>query len=356
MTGKLYSHAVRRRVEKVSGFTLVELLVAMAVLAILVVVFAQIFRITAFTWSSTRQKVDSFQSARAAFEILKTQLASATLNPCLDYVDATGNFRLPSNAKTFVPAGYARTSELHFLSGLTPGIKSGAMAATHPGHAIFFQTPAAYSLNASLRGLPGLLNACGFYVEYGDGNDIRPDFMSTLAMPSRYRYRLYQVLQPTERLRIHAGSGQSWIESADRSRGVLAENVIALIVLPTLSESDELRATGEITRNYLTEDYRYDTRAWDGGTKTPRTVRTRNQLPPIVRLMLVAVSEESMLKMEVSSTTPFASLFVELFENPADYAQDVEKLKKRLGALSPPLDYRIFQTDVALNEAKWSEN
>jgi len=327
-----------------TGFTLVELMVAMGVLVILVILFARMTDLAASSWRTTRQKVESFQAARLAFESIKHRLASATLAPYLDYVDAQGSFG-HGGAAAFQPAGYARASDLHFYCGPHP--RPGATAARNPGHALFFQTTAAYSGNPELLGVPGLLNACGYYVEYGDESALRPGFLTMLA--PRNRYRLYQVLEPTEALAIDSG----WIARAEASRGLLAENILALIVLPRLSEADAARLGAGA--DYLSADYRYDTRAWSPGDESLPHRRAYNQLPPMVRLLLVAVSEEAMQRLEAGNTPPFAAFFQEeeLFTRPLRYEADVEKLRAELTRLR--LDYRFFQAEIALAEAKWSE-
>ena len=77
--------------ERRAGFSLVEMLVAMAVLTIILLITAQMTGDVAKIWSTTSAKVDSFQSARAAFELMTDELRQATVNTYYDYFDANGN-------------------------------------------------------------------------------------------------------------------------------------------------------------------------------------------------------------------------------------------------------------------------
>ena len=79
-----------------------------------------------------------------------------------------------------------------------------------------------------------------------------------------------------------------------------------------------------------------------------------NQLPPVVRIVLVAADERSMLRLQAASTNA-----PDLGFNYADVLQDASKLNADLKTIgdalrSKHIDYRIFQTDVAIHGAKWS--
>ena len=86
---------------KRGGFTIVELLATMAILAVIVTVIFGITQQTANAWKSTSSKIDSFQASRAAFESITQSLSQATLNrlvklPSPDWNGVTRACRSPS--------------------------------------------------------------------------------------------------------------------------------------------------------------------------------------------------------------------------------------------------------------------
>ena len=72
------------------GFTLVELLVSTAILAIILLVIFSITQQTGRVWKSSQAKIEAFQGARAAFESITRKLGQATLNGYYDYFDGSG--------------------------------------------------------------------------------------------------------------------------------------------------------------------------------------------------------------------------------------------------------------------------
>ncbi len=126
-----------------------DLLVSTVILAIILVVIFSITQQTGRVWKSSQAKIESFQSARAAFESLTRKLSQATLNGYYDYFDANG--RTPKDPSyDGKPARYGRQSDLHFISG--PGLL------THPAqvsHAVFFQAPLGYSNATNWSGYAG---------------------------------------------------------------------------------------------------------------------------------------------------------------------------------------------------------
>src|SRR5688572_26589605 len=76
-----------------AAFTLVELMVATAVIALLMVVLLQMTTQTTKTWRFTTEKVEKFQSARDGFESMTRRISQATLNTYWDYVDLNGRVR-----------------------------------------------------------------------------------------------------------------------------------------------------------------------------------------------------------------------------------------------------------------------
>ncbi len=295
---------------RLRAFSLVELLVAMAVLALVLVITASIVNETRKVWVSTMGMTSAFREARGAFESMTRRLSQATLNTYLDYVDEFGRTRAEVGAG-FEPDEYARQSELHFVSGqaedLLAGVETIPSGAALPGHAIFFQAPLGFAdaqPNTDAQ-LVSLLNAVGYYVQYSDDSQWMPEFLQSTLEPKK-RYRLMQMVQGSERLRIYDApltptNRLSWFRDSLSANPVLArpvaENILTLVVWPRASDELENDTSGGDAVPPLTEDFTYDTKEYLTGA-TGRASLSRNQLPPQVQITLVALEEASAERLE----------------------------------------------------------
>lgn len=273
-------------------------------------------------WRGTAAKIEQFSEARNAFESLTHRLGQATLNT---YWDCDN----PDN-----PAQYMRQSELRFVC--QPGAQGG--------QEIFFQAPCGYS--EAHRGLNSLLNTCGYYVEYGDDSATRPAFVN---LPARNRFRLMEYVEPAENLAVYA-TPDSWFPASAEGRRanahVLAENVVALILLPRLSPQED--ATGSALAPY----YAYDSTC--GG-------HSKNQLPPMVQVALVAIDEASAGRMTSADAAALQARIEGLFRDAGSFESDLRKTTSQAddasleaALLVRKINYRIFTTNVILRGAKWS--
>jgi prepilin-type N-terminal cleavage/methylation domain-containing protein len=86
------------------GFSLIELLVAMTVLAILLVLLAQIFSMVSNTWRAGRSQVDNFAQARVALDVIGRDVESAVLRPDLPafFVDSVPQFAFHTRQQSLV--------------------------------------------------------------------------------------------------------------------------------------------------------------------------------------------------------------------------------------------------------------
>lgn len=326
------------------GFSLVEMLVALAILAMILAFIFGITQQVGTVWKNSSGKIESFQGARAAFESMTRSLGQATLNNFYDYDDPNA------------PTAYVRKSALHFVCGksLVPG---------QVAHAVFFQAPLGYTQAAAAQGLGTLLNACGYYVRYGDDLS-RPSFLAP-ATP-RYRFRLMQYLQPAENLGVYVyaplggANAYKWF-TADLAATPpanlypLAENIVALVVLPALSILDRT-ASGSAAP--LAPAYEYDTL-----DASKAGAASANQLPPLLQVAMVAIDEPSALRLGNGAAAPN---FLQgpsgvLFTDSTRLGQDLQALGNNLDAAPGNaagnrvrLNYRVFQSEVALRNAKWS--
>lgn len=320
------------------GFTLIELLAAVAIFAIILLVIFGLTQQAGNAWRSTTSKIEAFQEARLAFDTIAEKLSQATLNPYYDYLNSAGNSRTAAlaagNASTFVPANYGRTSDLHFLTGKS-------LLPAQIGHSMFFQTPSGFSSSTSYQQMDTLLNAVGFYVQF-DKDSGRPAFLDSVPGTSsaKYRYRLYEFLQPSEQLSVYAsGTGNGWFSTAAlnaANRSQLAANVIALLILPKPATQDASAP--------MASDFEYDTR-------DSSKADNYNQLPPLVEVVLVAIDENSARRLESGATAPDLGVSA-LFQQADQLDADLHKLEELLA--SKRINYRIFRTTVPLRGAKWS--
>ncbi|MEI8293440.1 MAG: Verru_Chthon cassette protein C [bacterium] len=350
------------------AFSILEVLVATSVLMIIAVVLIGMVDAVRKLNSQTTLKIAAYREAQRAMEVLSSAISQATLNTYLDYVDSGGNYRFRSggNATTFVPVSYKRTSELRFRSGNLPEVAT----ANRPSHAVFFQAPLGLVSSNSYKGLENLLNSVGFYIEFRDDSDSRPDYFNNLSnpKPTVRRYRLMQAVQPSDQLTIYNytaanpglkssdAGGTTWLtDTLGANKYVIADNIIAMVILPMLGAADQ---TGSYTAASLAKNYTYDTTATDSDA----VVNPYSQLPPLVALTLVAVDERSFARFQGDSGSPrdlgLGSLFQSVgdLKNPSNpgYAKDLETLKSTL--TQNRIDYRVFTLVLPINAARWSKN
>src|ERR1700759_4283364 len=69
-----------------SAFTLVELLIAFAILSFLVILLASLVSGVSRAWTSGEQQVSEFQDGRAILELLGRELSQAVISPSLQLV------------------------------------------------------------------------------------------------------------------------------------------------------------------------------------------------------------------------------------------------------------------------------
>lgn len=331
------SNATRLRRSR-AGFSILEVMVASAVLALLLVAMLSMTDQVQKTYRSTLGKAEQFREARVAFESITRRLSLATLNTYWDYDNATA------------PTKYLRQSELRFVSGNASGLLSGVSPAiSTTTQAVFFQAPFGFSENATAYGgLEAMVNTWGYFIEFGSDAALRPDPVNTAGVPLEYRFRLYEMMEPAESLSLYKYTGNStasksytgteWFTDPlglpNRSSRVLAENIVALIFRPL----DPSNAS-------LTTSYTYDT--------SSSAVNIRHQLPPYIEVTMIAIDETSARRLDTGATPPDLGL-TSLFQSVASYDADLQTLRDTLDAQK--INYRIFTANVSIQGAKWSRN
>jgi uncharacterized protein (TIGR02599 family) len=319
--------------------TLLETLATLLVLALIFAALLQFMSSVDRTWQVASE--DPFAEAEQAFETIAQNLSVATLEPYRDYADATGAFRTAGSAG-FMPYGMKRHSDLDFVcgpSGGTSGLLAGSGRTTVTS-SVFFTVPGGETETLAQQGMGHLLNALGYFVEFG-GDTAAPQF---LLGTSRLRWRLKQVLQPSESLQVFSDpTSSAWVgqlAGPAASPVTLAENVIALIVEP------EGAATGAGAT--LPSTYVYDSR-------DPGNAVTFSQLPPRVHLALAAIDEASALRLAAASGSGAPALVPSgAFQNAGQLPADLTALDAAL--TTAKIAHRILQRDIAITTAAWSNS
>jgi uncharacterized protein (TIGR02599 family) len=314
------------------GFTLIELLVATTIVMMLLVGILSALGQFSSVWQRMSDKVDAFQNARLAFELLSANLSRATLNTYVDYDN-------PQN-----PTRYQRTSELALLSA--PAGAGGIPGTEGTGQAVFFQLPSGYTSQQSKFGkLKALLNTCGYFVEFGKNSSI-PNHVSSAANPSRFR--LMQLLVPAEENTIYEPYAYStdWVTQLPTTGAApVADNVIALVI----RAQDPGKSPADLSNNY-----HYDTRLNAGNSPQPATA---HQLPPTLALTMIVLDERSAKRLENGTAVP-AAITTALQGKFA--TQDEDQFQSDLQAVETALTqagltYRVFSSSISLKESKWSQ-
>lgn len=226
-----------RRKPSPTGFSLIEVLAAMAVLALLMVVLFSAVNQTGSLWQRAKNQAGAYQSGRFAFDQITSTLAQSTLNVSYGYDNPTK------------PTKYIRESDLHFVIDQPPIDDFGQ------GNAIFFQAPLGWADSNDAQGLPGLLNAVGYYITYGKD----PGLPLSLESFDRNRFRLMQFIVPSEKLKVYEAQEKesdadpkAWFlddELLEKNSTVVAENVILLLFWPRLSVEEDPEGD-ELTKDY----------------------------------------------------------------------------------------------------------
>jgi len=309
------------------GFSLLEILLAAAILMMILVLFLNMISGTSTVTRRAGDTISSFQEARTAFDVLTRNLSQATLSPIWDYDNLSQ------------PTKYRRETGLHFLIQKAGGSYSGTPGT---GQVIYFQAPLGVASNqTSFRGMANLLNACGYFIIYG--NDAGP-----FGLETNYGYRLMQAVEPSEDLKVYGGnnvSGTDWVAQLATLGVPLARNIVFMAAWPRKSPSEDPEG------GQLSTDFTYNSRA--GASSDPQPP-TAHQLPPIVQITLVALDETSARRLCVNSTPPaeIESIFSDLFRSSktADFDADLKQMEARLADRN--LNARIFTAAVPLRECK----
>ncbi len=347
---KLPSPIQRRQ----GGFTLIELLVSISILIVLLLMIFSMVDQTQRTWTKASSEANQFREARIAFESITRRVRQATLNTYWDYeTDAQGR-----------PEEYVRQSELHFTMGETAKLTQRP-GAVFPGQCVFFQAPFGYVIKEEYRQFSELMNAWGFFVEFGDDRESLPAFLRGRVAP-KFRYRLKEFRLPAESVTIYkdAEDRRNSVSSQDNKwfsqymgggaqsllfKRTLAENILAVIFTPMKSAPAKGAAATEV---YYKEGFTYNSREGVGKPASQRGEGEDNThlLPSLVRVTMIAIDEPS-AEREDRGAQPPSLIPAGLFKNPRNLERDLRLVEEQL--LDRRISNRIFSTTVAMRESNW---
>ena len=333
------------------AFTLVELLVGMTISIVLVVLMVGVINQISSIVSGAGSKMDAFQSAQAGFDIMTQKLADATLNTYYYYTR--------DNSAT-LPVAFIRKSDLHFYIAQNADVTGSPInspANVNSAQSIYFQAPEGYSnTSTTYANTPGLLNACGYFVQFCPDTSYRPTVFKNVRVKNRYR--LMQAIQSTEANGIYAdpeaGTAEAapwlsnphpWIVPLDNVALPIADNVIALIVLnPSVDSSG----------SPVSPDYRYNSRQ---GIPLPASAIfiQSEQMPPVLQVSMITIDESSAARLDDGSGKPPTIIENALngkFAAIANYNMDLASVESALAVNR--IRYQILTTSVTLRESKWS--
>lgn len=350
-----------------SGFSLLEMLVAMAILSLITVLLVSALSATQDTWARTQDRIGQFRQARVAFETAGQRIAEATVNPYWGYDD-------PEFPKT-----YERQSELHFVCG-----PSGVLLGNErifAGHAIFFQAPFGFggTLAGDLGGgslydgIDNGVNAWGYWVEFNSDAEeeyaMRPEFLNQGASEraARQRFRLMEYRLPTETIRLFEQDGggipllkqvadreelYQWFseeENRVKNSNPVAENILVFGV--------RSRVPGlEPAETSIAPNYHYDSRRFQWSPdSTTLTQQSRHQVPPVVDLFLVALEEPSFARYfdrgGEEAVAQIAEFVNSRFQDADQLESDLAEVEEYLIDLG--IQSRVFETSIAIRAGKW---
>jgi uncharacterized protein (TIGR02599 family) len=307
------------------------------------------------------------------------------------------------------------------------------VAENYPTHGIFFSAPIGYTEYEvtdaqgapvrKYRSLDSMLTACGYFIEFGPEPEL-PIFFSQMnpPYPQKLRYRLMEMTVPSERFNIfarpkddqrHYSDPRAFDENENFYEGLvdkdrrpiaafvrplwmkealkrvetssagtsvathkfayarpMADNVLALIILPKLAEKDRVipgskPPVPDPEALELAPYYEFDSwRVLAGKTEThPFTKvaldnRNRDNIqPPIVQLTMLAIDEPSAVRMNLGMTEKpdWTRRLFRRVEKEQDYLKDMSDFEDAMNA-DPKFrpNYRVFTTDVVIRGSKWS--
>ncbi|MBL9157889.1 MAG: Verru_Chthon cassette protein C [Verrucomicrobiales bacterium] len=335
-----------------SGFSLIELMVAMGILTVLMLMLTALLDQIQKSWRFSESRISQFREARVAFDVMTKNIGQASLNTYWELRDKDSDGLFD---------GYFRTSELHFIT--MDAARLGGSATQQPvGQAIFFQAPLGFS--STYRNLNNLFNGRGYFVAFGSDKAFKPSFVQAR---DRYRFRLMEFRPPAESNQVFADGQeeiekgqpqdfQGWYKQAlsvgegtfESHLNPLAENILTVVVTPR--DSLEVgTTTREATFSRIAPRYEFDT-----NDQSEDREEFAQQVPPLVRVTMVAIDEAAAVRFDRDGSIPaeLTGALTGAFSSTQNYTEDVQRVSAALNELK--VSHKIFSSLVLLRSSKWS--
>ena len=185
----------------------------------------------------------------------------------------------------------------------------------------------------------------GFFVEFNNDANLATRSLKPAFIPGdKWRYRLMDLRQDSMDLAVFNTTGNAWISNAmatGREARPIGDNVITLVFLARDSAGNPLSSQPN--------SYVYDSR-------DKSSTNTWNQLPAQIQVSMVVIDEDSAARLAAlnGSTAP-ALVNPAYFVTPSMFAQDLSNLERDLSTNAARPNFRIFNTTVRIEAAKWSD-
>jgi prepilin-type N-terminal cleavage/methylation domain-containing protein len=246
---------------KHNGFSLIELMVSMAILLFIMLIFTAVLNSVSATWTAGDQRASTFQDGRAILDLIGRELTSAAMSPNLQFV-ATSNI---SNTRA-------------------------------NSDSIFWQAPLTYRLAGSAT---PITNVCevGYYID----------------TTSSYNLKRFFV-QPgdTTNFQIYSGTpsynSATWVTSYFTKSGlsnVIASGVVALWVRCFDTNGDLIPWTSTASHHYNSaQSFQPATLGSSNSFTYTSNTNTAggNLLPNAVELTIVLIDDKTLQKVKAIPT------------------------------------------------------
>lgn len=332
------------------AFTLVEVMVSVAILAILMLVTAQLISMSQRAWTRSSARLSQFREVRMAFDLLTRNLSQATLGSY--WMDE----RQVANDPTSPAEKYVRKSELQFICGKASTLLggSGAQGVTE-GHAVFFQAPLGIVGDPENSGLANLLCARGYFVQYGSDANWRPPFLSNYQTEEKVRFRLMEYAPVAEQNDVYSVKAGEWFKDAGKEiqksetatnrsfTRPIADNIVLLAISPRTRIG-----AGNKDDVSIASKYGYDSTVLDNAFSAayPGPQGSQNLLPPLLKVVMVAIDEQTADRLGNDQQALVGGISL---TSASQLEDDIKSLEQTL--LNAKANYRIFSTTISLNDS-----